>query len=114
MRKSDMRKSWHIFSTDIRKLLVNWVACVIIGGLIILPSLYAWFNIKASWDPYAQTDQIPVGIVNEDVGATVRDDDIHVGDQLVDTLKKNNSFEWHFVNEENAMDRLEYGTIMRQ
>ncbi|MFC0300628.1 YhgE/Pip family protein [Virgibacillus soli] len=104
-----MRKSWHIFSTDIRKLLVNWVACVIIGGLIILPSLYAWFNIKASWDPYAQTDQIPVGIVNEDVGATVRDDDIHVGDQLVDTLKKNNSFEWHFVNEENAMDRLEYG-----
>src|SRR5699024_5638851 len=63
----EMKNSWKIFSNDIKHVGTNWVALVIIGGLIILPSLYAWLNIKASWDPYGQTEQIPVGIVNEDL-----------------------------------------------
>ena len=33
-------------------------ALVIAVGLCILPSLYAWFNIYANWDPYANTGNI--------------------------------------------------------
>lgn len=106
-----MKNSWKIFTRDIKNIGTNWVAAVIIGGLIILPSLYAWFNIVASWDPYGQTDQLPVGVVNEDVGEVVRDEEIDVGGELVDTLKDNDSMDWHFLNRHNAMDQLKKGDL---
>lgn len=104
-----MKAIWKIFITDLKNIGTNWVAMVLIGGLIILPSLYAWFNIAASWDPYGNTDQIPIGIVNEDEGATVRDQEIHAGDEVVKSLKENRSLDWKFVDREKAMDKLEYG-----
>ncbi|WP_042149743.1 YhgE/Pip domain-containing protein [Paucisalibacillus sp. EB02] len=104
-----MKASFKIFLRDIKNIGTNWVAAILIGGLILLPSLYAWFNIAASWDPYSQTEQIPIGIVNEDEGAIVRDQEIHVGDELVESLKENKSMGWQFVHRNEAMDRLEYG-----
>lgn len=106
-----MKKSWNIFSGDIKSISKNWVALIILVGLIFLPSLYAWLNIKASWDPYGQTDQIPVGVVNEDVGETVRDEDIDVGDELVSTLKDDDSMQWTFLERDDAMDQLEKGDL---
>src|SRR5699024_5848712 len=104
-----MKNIMNIFKTYMKNIGTNWVAAILIGGLIILPSLYAWLNIKASWDPYGQTDQIPVGVVNEDKGATVRDEEIHVGDELVDTLKNNDDMDWKFVDRDKAMKNVEYG-----
>jgi len=104
-----MRNGWKIFTQDIKSICTNWVAAIIIAGLIILPSLYAWFNIKASWDPYGQTGQIPIGVVNEDKGAEVRGKKIEVGDELVQTLKNNKKMGWRFVNREKAMEKLKYG-----
>ncbi|ASK64249.1 phage infection protein [Virgibacillus phasianinus] len=100
---------WRIFKTDSKNIGTNWVAAILIGGLILLPSLYAWFNIAASWNPYGQTDQIPVGVVNEDAGAMVRDKKIDVGKELVETLKDNDDMDWRFVNRDKAMDKVEYG-----
>ncbi|MDM5227405.1 YhgE/Pip domain-containing protein [Cytobacillus sp. NJ13] len=100
---------WKIYKKDIRSIFTNWVAAVLIGGLTLLPSLYAWFNIEASWDPYSQTNQLPVGIVNEDAGAVVRDMDIHIGDDIVKELKKNNDMDWHFDDRKDAMDKVQYG-----
>lgn len=104
-----MKNGWKIYSKDMKNITRNWVAAILIGGLIILPSLYAWFNIKASWDPYGQTDQIPIGVVNEDAGGQVRDEKINVGNDLVNTLKNNDSMDWHFTNREKAMENLKYG-----
>lgn len=104
-----MREIWNIYRLDIKNIVANWSVIIIIGGLIFLPSLYAWFNIKASWDPYGQTDQIPIGVVNEDVGATVNKEKIHVGDELVTTLKENGSMNWQFVDRNKALSEVENG-----
>lgn len=104
-----MRKSWSIFITDVKNISHNWVAAVLIGGLIFLPSLYAWFNIYAAWDPYGKTSQLPVAVVNEDVGADVRGEHIDVGAQLVDTLKENRDMDWRFTTRVKAMERIDYG-----
>ena len=104
-----MSSMWSIFKKDIKSIITNWVAAILIGGLMLLPSLYAWFNIKASWDPYSQTDQLPVAVVNEDTGATVRDQELHIGDEVVKELKDNNDMDWHFVDRKEAMDKVEYG-----
>lgn len=106
-----MKKVWHIFAHDLKNIRTNWVALVIIGGLVFLPSLYAWLNIYASWDPYGQTDRIPVAIVNEDEGETVRGEDIDVGQELVDTLKDDDSMDWKFLNQDEAMKKLEKGDL---
>src|SRR5690625_2557941 len=108
-RTLGMKNIGNIFKTDMKNIGTNWVAAILIGGLILLPSLYAWVNIKAMWDPYSQTDQIPVGIVNEDAGAMVRDKEIHAGDELVDNIKENNDMNWKFVDREKAIDKVGYG-----
>lgn len=104
-----MKNSMHLYLKDLKNISTNWVAAILIGGLMILPSLYAWMNIEASWDPYGQTDQIKVGVVNNDTGSIVRDEEIHVGNELVEQLKDNDSMDWQFVDEETAMDKVEYG-----
>lgn len=104
-----MRKSWSIFMTDVKNISRNWVAAVLIGGLIFLPSLYAWFNIYATWDPYGKTSHLPVAVVNEDIGADVRGEHIDVGEQLVDTLEGNRDMDWQFTTRTRAMERIEYG-----
>ena len=43
-----MKQIWRIYKTDLRNVAKHWAAIVIVLGLMILPSLYAWFNIKAS------------------------------------------------------------------
>src|SRR5699024_11571847 len=90
--RENMKKIFTLYKRDIHSIITNIMSIVLIGGLIFLPSLYAWLNIKASWDPYAQTDQIPIGFVNEDEGATVRGEAIHVGNDLEDELKENDNF----------------------
>src|SRR5690625_1920659 len=104
-----MKNIWNIYKLDLKNIFTHFVVAILIGGLFILPSLYAWLNIKASWDPYAQTDQIPIGVVNEDVGAVIRDNHVNVGDELVQALKKNSDFKWDFVNRQTAIDGVEYG-----
>ncbi|MBS4196779.1 YhgE/Pip domain-containing protein [Lederbergia citri] len=98
-----------IYTTDLKNIITNWAAAILIGGLIVLPSLYAWFNIAAMWDPYSETGNLPVAIVNEDAGAKIRDQKINVGKELVNTLKTNKSMDWHFTNREKAMDEVNYG-----
>lgn len=106
-----MKNILKIFKTDLKNISTNWVALILIGGLTFLPSLYAWFNIAAMWDPYSKTGDLPVAIVNEDAGAMVRDEAIDVGETLVSELKSNDSLDWHFLERKEAMDELEYGDL---
>ncbi len=97
-----MKNIFKIFTRDIKKIVTNWVAVVVVCGLIVLPSLYAWFNIKSSWDPYGSTSGIKVAIVNEDIGAKFSDKEVNVGKQVVEELSKNHDIGWQFVNREKA------------
>lgn len=100
-----MKKIGVIFINDLKNMFKNIPTIIIMLGLIILPSLYAWFNIKANWDPYSATQGIQVAIVNEDQGATILDQTVNIGAEVVDELKKNNKLGWTFVNLNDA----EYG-----
>lgn len=64
-----MKKSFQIFKRDLGRLFRNRAAVLILVGISVLPSLYAWFNIAANMDPYGNTKGIQVAIANEDKGA---------------------------------------------
>ncbi|MGL4572372.1 MAG: YhgE/Pip family protein [Clostridium sp.] len=97
-----MKNIFKIYKRDIKKIVTNWVALVVVIGLIILPSLYAWFNIKSSWDPYGNTKGIKVAVVNEDKGASYGGKDLNVGDELITELSENDNIGWNFVDKEKA------------
>ena len=107
--KNSFQHVFQIYTKDIRNIVTNWVVAVIIGGLIFLPSLYAWLNIYASMDPYAHTANMKIAIVNEDTGTTVRDDAINVGKEVIENLRTNNSFTWELETEKKALAQLKNG-----
>ena len=65
-----MRTVWQVFLRDCKRILRNPVAAVVTLGVAVLPSLYAWFNILANWDPYSATGNLQVAVANEDRGTT--------------------------------------------
>ena len=89
-----MKNALRIFKRDLKKVLTNWVALVVVIALIILPALYAWFNVKAMWDPYGNTRGIKIAVVNEDIGASLDGKEINVGEEIVKKLEENENIGW--------------------
>ncbi|MGL5346252.1 MAG: YhgE/Pip family protein [Peptostreptococcaceae bacterium] len=104
-----MRNIFKIYKKDLKDILKNPALLIVIMGLAILPSLYAWFNIKASWDPYGSTGNISVAIVNKDKGSEALEKKVNVGKELVDNLKENKNLGWEFVDEKKAKEGVENG-----
>lgn len=104
-----MKNALKLFQLDLKRIAKTPAVWIIIAGLAILPSFYAWFNLWAMWDPYSKTDHIKIAIVNEDKGDKVRGKEINVGNSIVNTLKKNDKFDWQFVSREKADHELKMG-----
>lgn len=104
-----MKKIFKVFRNDLKSIIKNPVALFIVTGLCILPSLYAWINIKACWDPYANTGNLPVAVVNNDEGAMFNGKSINVGNEVVESLKKNKKIGWIFEDEWQANNGLNEG-----
>lgn len=104
-----MKNIWEIFKTDLNNIRKKRAAIIVIVALMILPSMYAWFNILPSWDPYSNTENVSVAVVNLDEGAEVRGEAVQVGDEIVSSLKENKKLGWEFVDEEEAKRGVEKG-----
>ncbi|MFJ7839655.1 YhgE/Pip family protein [Lysinibacillus sphaericus] len=107
--KPTFQHVFRIYKSDILNIVSNWVVAVIVGGLIFLPSLYAWLNIYASMDPYAHTANMKIAVVNEDDGTTIKGEDLNIGKELMSNLQANNSFSWYFLPRKEALDSLNNG-----
>lgn len=46
-----MKNILQIFLRDIRKIKGNTIAMIMMIGILVVPTLYAWFNIGGSWVP---------------------------------------------------------------
>ena len=106
-----MKNIWKIFTGDLKKLVKQPFALVIIIGLCVIPSLYAWFNIFANWDPYANTGGIPVAVVSLDKDYTRKDGFVvNMGESVLESLHSNTSVKWIFLDtEEEAREGVEAG-----
>ena len=94
-----MKNIFRILQRDLKNILKNPAAIIIMIGLFFIPSLYAWVNIKANWDPYANTQNIDVAVVNNDNGVVFNNKILNTGDKIIEALKKNNSIGWDFVDD---------------
>jgi putative membrane protein len=85
-----------------RKLLIPIIA------VICIPLLYSGMFLWAFWDPYGHLDELPVAVVNNDKGAMMNGEKLEIGDKLVEKLKENKKFDWHFVSEKEAEKGLQH------
>lgn len=104
-----MKKSFHIFQRDLSRLLHNKAAILVLIGVCLLPSLYAWFNIAANLDPYGNTSKIKVAIACLDKEASSENLSINAGKEIVKNLKENKQLGWTFTSEKEALNGVKSG-----
>lgn len=89
----------------------NVIALVVIVGISVVPCLYAWFNIAASWDPYSNTGNLKVAVASVDEGyeGSLIPLEINIGDQVLSALRENTQMEWVFTTKDKATAGVKSG-----
>ncbi|WP_029332656.1 YhgE/Pip domain-containing protein [Exiguobacterium oxidotolerans] len=99
-----------MFRSEWKKLKSPMMVIVILA-IILVPFLYNSIFLSAFWDPYGQTEDIKVAIVNEDKTIKYEGEKIDIGDQFIKKLKKNDDFDWQFLSSKEAEKQLRSGEI---
>ncbi|MCH4199989.1 MAG: YhgE/Pip domain-containing protein [Clostridium tyrobutyricum] len=106
-----------VFKRDVRNIIKNRAARIIIIGMCVMPCLYTLVNVKAIWNPYSSVklSDISIAVVNKDSGAVYQNKNVNMGNDIVDNLKKNHNIGWKIVDSQEAdqgmMDGKYYAMI---
>ena len=106
-----MKNIIRIARNDIHNIRKNVIALIVIFGITIVPSLYAWFNIAASWDPYKNTGNLKVAVASLDKGydgelLPVR---LNLGNDIISSLRENTQLHWIFTDAKDASNGVRSG-----
>lgn len=82
---------------------------IVLCAIIIIPMIYACVFLGSMWDPYGQTDQLPVAVVNKDKEVEYNGSTMDIGKQLSDKLAKNDSMDFNIVSSSKAQKGLKDG-----
>lgn len=82
---------------------------IVLCAIMIIPMIYACVFLGSMWDPYGQTDQLPVAVVNNDKEVEYNDSTMDIGKQLSDKLAKNDSMDFNIVSSSKAQKGLKDG-----
>lgn len=99
--------AFSLLRSELQRLIGNKALLFTLIGVLLIPIVYVAVLLSAKWGPYDNMDNLPVAIVNNDKGAVSDGNPIHVGDDLVETLKGSPTLGWHFVTKEEADAGLE-------
>lgn len=96
---------------DIRRATSSAMAVIVLFGLVVIPSLFTWFNVIASWNPFDNARNLTVAVANTDDGyqsdlVPIR---LNVGEQVVSALRANDDLNWVITTEEDAVDGTRSG-----
>ena len=106
-----MRKIIDFIKRDLRHIKGNVIALVVIMGIIVVPTFYAWFHIGGFWDPYSNTKNLKVAVANSDLGYTsdLMPIEINFGDRVVNDLRESTTIGYTVVSEDEAIEGVRSG-----
>ena len=106
-----MKTVLSIFRDDIRAVSRRFFALAIIVAISFLPALYAWVNIYANGNPYANTGGIKIAVASVDPGIDLGDGThVNMADEVAEDLRKSDKIGWQFPESaEEAIDGVESG-----
>ena len=106
-----MRKIWRIFCLDVKHATKNIISLIVCVGLVVIPSLYAWFNIAGSWDPYGNTGNLKVAVANSDEGyqSDTIPVKINLGERVTSNLSQKKTIGYVVTTEDDAVEGVRSG-----
>lgn len=106
-----MRNILRLTGRDIRHATSNVMAVIVVFGLVVIPSLFTWFNVIASWDPFSNTKNLTVAVASADEGyqSDLVPIQINVGEQVLSALRANDDLDWVITTEDDAIDGTKSG-----
>ena len=106
-----MRNVARLAVGDFKRLFSNIVSVIIVLGLVLLPSIFTWYNVLACWDVFGNTGNLKVAVANSDEGyqSDLVPLKVNIGEQVVSALRANDQMNWVFTDEDDAVDGVEAG-----
>ncbi len=106
-----MKNVWKLFKGDVKRLKGNVVTVIVVLGIVLLPSIFSWYNMIACWNVFNNTGNLSVAVANVDEGykSDLVPIKMNVGEQVVSGLRANDQINWVFTDEEDAIDGARSG-----
>ncbi|REJ06390.1 YhgE/Pip domain-containing protein [Microbacterium bovistercoris] len=106
-----MKNILAVLRFDLRRATSSVMAVIVLFGLVVIPSLFTWFNVIASWNPFENTKNLKVAVASVDEGyqsdlVPIR---LNVGDQVLSALRANDDLDWVFTSKADAIDGTRSG-----
>ena len=115
-----MGNALRVLGRDIKAIFSSFFSSVIMVAVLVIPALYAWVNIYANWNPYANTGNVPIAIASSDAGYVTEDGEyVNRGAEIVEEIASSTSILW--VRTETAEEAIAgvergdyYGALVMQ
>ena len=106
-----MKTIFDIFKNDIRAITKYIFVLIIVLALGTLPSLYAWINIYANWDPYLETGNVEVALASRDAGIDLKDGTyVNSADEVIANVKDDKNIAYRPLDDpEEAIEGVRAG-----
>ena len=100
-----------LFINDMKRIFSNLVTGLIVLGLVLLPSIFSWYNVLACWDVFHNTGNLKVAVVNNDDGyqSDLVPLKVNMGEQVSTSLLANDQMDWILTDEDDAIDGAKSG-----
>ncbi|MGN0302277.1 MAG: YhgE/Pip family protein [Anaerotardibacter sp.] len=107
-----MNKIKTIFVNDIKHLFANKITTIFLLGLVLLPSIFTWYNIMACWNIFDNTGNLKVAVASVDEGyeSDLFPLEVNIGETVISELRANDQIDWVFTSEEEALEGVRKGT----
>lgn len=91
-----------MIKAELKNIRQSKILLVTTIAICCIPVLYAVVFLKGIWDPYSHLDQLKVAVVNQDRPVSYQGKTMNLGQKVVDSLHRNHTFDWQFVDEDEA------------
>lgn len=91
---------------DLHLATRNVIAVMVLFGVGVIPSFFAWFNVLSSWDPFGNVKNLKVAVANSDQGfkSDLFPIRVNIGEQVISSLRANSDLNWVFTSEQEAIE----------
>ena len=106
-----MRSVFSLFGVEMRRLFSNVITVIITIGLVLMPSLFTWYNVLSCWDVFDKTGDLSVAVASVDEGyeSDLFPLEVNVGESVISALRANDQINWVFTTEDDAIDGARAG-----
>jgi len=102
---------WQLFRADLGRATRNVMSVIVLCGLVVIPSVFTWFNVIASWEPFDNTKNLKIAVASVDKGYTSSLIPLHVniGSLVESSLRANDQMDWVITSKADAVAGTESG-----